>query len=268
MSGYWSAIAAAARGGAEGQADAAPVPAPPMFGPDAGEDGENWGALDIEEAAPAPSTVRRTSRTAPAEPEQLPSKADGNVLPPAFEKDEASAPVSRTAVDDAPPELSEAHPVVPAPQPDADVAHPLVAPISPLVVESSDPLLARASEGLPAPLAVTMPIGSADGAAVPVASALVADAPVTEPVRADTPVADPVDATPVVQLAAIDDRPLDETATIMTDDAIQPIHVHIDRIDIRLDVAAGAPAVDTRRRAAAPVVALDDFLRRPAERGQ
>lgn len=268
MSGYWSAIATAARGGADGQADAAPVPAPPVFGPDAGDDGEDWGAMDIEEAAPAPSTVRRTSRTAPAEPEQSPSMADDNVLPPAFKKDEASAPVSRTAVDDAPTESSEAHPVVPAPLPDADVAPFLAAPIIPLVAESAGPLLARASEGLPAPLAVTMPTGSADGAAAPVDSAPVAGAPATEPAHADNPVADPVDATPVVQFAAIGDLQLGEPATTMTEDAIQPIHVHIDRIDIRLDGAVGAPVVDPPRRAAAAVVALDDFLRRPAERGQ
>ncbi|MGR4890351.1 hypothetical protein ACIPPQ_04905 [Sphingopyxis sp. LARHCG72] len=267
MSGYWSALAAAARGGADGQADAAPVTAPPVFDGEAGDDGEDWGALDIEEAAPAPSTVRRTSRTASAEPEPPPSKADGNVLPPTLEKDEASAPVSRTAVDDAPPELSEAHPVVPAPQPDADVAHPLAAPIIPLVVESAGSPVARATEESPACF-VTMETGSADGTAAPVDSAPVAGAPATQPVHADIPVADPVDATPVVQLAAIGDLQLGEPATTMTDDAIHPIHVHIDRIDIRLDVAPGAPVVDPRRRAAAPVVALDDFLRRPSERGQ
>lgn len=268
MSGYWSAIAAAARGGAEGQADAAPVPAPPMFGPDAGDDGENWGALDIEEAAPAPAAVRRTSRAAPAEQEPPQLKADGKVLPPALEGDEASAPVSRIAVDDAPPELSETHPAVPAPQPDTDAARSLEAPVIHLAVEPAGSPVARATEGLPAPFVVTMPTGGVDRAAAPVDSAPVAGVPAAEPVRDDGPPADPVDATPVVQLAAIDDRPLGEPATMMRDDAIQPIHVHIDRIDIRLDVAAGAPAVDTRRRAGAPVVALDDFLRRPAERGQ
>jgi hypothetical protein len=267
MSGYWSAIAAAARGGADGQADAAPVPAPPVFGPDAGDDGEDWRALDIEEAAPAPSTVRRTSRTAPAEPEPSPSMADGNVLPPAFEKDEASALVSRTAVDDAPPESSEAHPVVPAPQPDARVAPFLATPIIAVAVESAGSPVARATEESSPPF-VTIATGSAGGAAAPVDSAPVAGAPATEPAHADIPVADPVDATPVVQLAAIGDLQLGEPATTMTDDAIQPIHVHIDRIDIRLDGAVGVPVVDPPRRAAAPVVALDDFLRRPAERGQ
>ncbi len=267
MSGYWSAIAAVARGGAEGQADAAPVPAPPVFGPDAGDDGENWGALDIEEAAPAPAAVRRTSRAAPAEQEPPPLKTDGTVLLPAFEKDEASAPVSRTAVHDGPPESSEAHPVVPAPQPDADVAPFLAAPIIAAAVESAGSSVARATEESPASY-VTMATGSADGAAAPVDSAPVAGAPATEPVHADIPVADPVEATPVVQLAAIGDLQLGEPATTMTEDAIQPIHVHIDRIDIRLDGAVGAPVVDPPRRAAAPVVALDDFLRRPAERGQ
>ena len=70
------------------------------------------------------------------------------------------------------------------------------------------------------------------------------------------------------RLAAIDDRLSGDAATTMMDDVIQPIHVHIDRIDIRLDVAAGASATATPRRAVAPVVALDDFLRRPAEGGQ
>lgn len=268
MSGYWSAIAAAARGGADGQGAAVPVPAPPVFGAEAGDDGEDWGALDIEEAAPAPSTVRWISRTAPVEPEQPPLKADGKVPPSALEHDEASLPVSRTVAGEAPPELSEAHPVAPTLQPDTDVALPLGAPLIPLAAEPAGAPAGRATEGESSPVVATLPPDSADGAALPVDSVPMAAASVAEPVRADGPDEDPVEATPVVQLAAIDDRLSGDAATTMMDDVIQPIHVHIDRIDIRLNVAAGASATATPRLAAAPVVALDDFLRRPAERGQ
>ena len=268
MSGYWLAIAAAARGGAGGLGAAVPVPAPPVFGAEAGDEGEDWGALDIEEAAPSPSTVRRMSRTAPVEPEQPLLKADGKVLPSALEHGEASLPVSRTAAGEAPPELSEAHPVAPTPQPDTDVALSLRAPVIPLAAEPAGPRVGGATEGEISPVVVTLPRDSADGTALPADSAPMAAASVAEPVRVDGPDTDPVEATPVVQLTAIDDRLSGDAATIMMDDAIQPIHVHIDRIDIRLDVAASAPATATPRRAAAPVVALDDFLRRPAERGQ
>lgn len=264
MSGYWQAIAAAARGGAKGRGDAAPVPADPLFAPEAGGEGEDWGAIDIEAAVPVAPEPREATPVQDAPSSKTASKGQGPVDAPAA----AAVPVAPPTIADrtdrgereerAPHILSGEMPAVPA-----SVA---AEPVEAFPPREGPAPVADDREAPPAPAAVTV------SEAVPVTLAIQAadndvegTAESAAPLPEAAPVVVTVEALPAVVaaepgLTMFDDRAVDAPA-----DLPPPIHIHIDRIDIRLAEGDAAPARAAPRRAA-PVVALDEFLRRPSER--
>lgn len=266
MSGYWSAIAAAARGGGGGQGDAAPVPSLPVFAPDTSAGEEDWGTLDIEAAAPSAIDARKDpppekaatvdsaleKHGAVPTPAAPAGAAMPTALPPAAEAsttrddrweagtlpkaDERAEPVATTAAETA----TVVQPVITPPSADTPLSMaPTVA--EPARPEAAFPVTGAESEtgedeAIPkAPAAEALPV-PAIVEALPAAMAVGADI-----AAADNGLGDP----------AVDQPP--------------PIHIHIDRIDIRL-AGDDAPPHRTAPRRAAPVVALDEFLRRPSER--
>lgn len=261
MSGYWQAIAAAARGGSKARGDAAPVPSDPLFAPEAGDETEDWGAVDIEAAAPAASPPRRAAPEADMVPPAAESAA------PTHAPVAAAAPaVGSTAaepVEDRPDAGASAALPVDARPADASVAAaPMAAVPAPDAVAPSP----VETDSVP-PQPVHVPVSEP----VPVVTA--ADAVADAAERAEPAAALPVEAAPVVVTVEASPVAAAESGLTMFDgeaadaaaDLPPPIHIHIDRIDIRLsDGDAVAPRAAPRR--AAPAVALDEFLRRPSER--
>lgn len=264
MSGYWSAIAAAARGGAGGKGDAAPVPSAPLFAPEPGGDEGDWGAVDIEAAA----SMRSEPHTAALPPEGVASSAGG---------ENRDVPVQTPA-----PVAAAILPPAATTPSDAGEDEPATAPL-PARADPAEPVIAVAPAAvIPMPqVAEPLPIAVADAPGPPVAAAPAEASAVprgedeTEVVddRADdapaiaeaAPVVTLVEAIPAATVAAADNSAFDGAGADRSADLPPPIHIHIDRIDIRLTEGDAGPARSARRRAA-PVVALDDFLRRPAER--
>lgn len=264
MSGYWSAIAAAARGGAAGQGDASPVPSAPLFAPEAGGDEGDWGAVDIAAAAPMPSEPRPA---APPTEQAASSVADGDrdaaVQAPAAVAAAILPPAATT-----PSDGGEDGPAT-APSPvRADSAEPVVA-VEPAAV------IAMPQVFEPLPIAVAGALGPPLAAAPVEASAVPRGGDETDvaddraghaPAIAEAaPVVTLVEARPAATVAAADTSAFDGAGADRPTDLPPPIHIHIDRIDIRLTEGDAGPARGARRRAPA-VVALDEFLRRPAER--
>lgn len=266
MSGYWSAIAAAARGGVGGQGDAAPVPSLPLFAPDTSAGEEDWGALDIEAAAPAATDARKdappekaaTADLAVEEPGAAPALAAPagppapTALPPAAEAsatrddrldsgtlstaDERTEPVATTTAETA----MVVQRVIPPPSADTRLS------MAPTVAEPARPEAAFPVAGTERETGEDEAIPQAPAAEASPAPVVVEASPAAITVSAD--------------IVAADDGLGDPAA-----DLPPPIHIHIDRIDIRL-TGDDAVAQSTAPRRAAPVVALDEFLRRPSER--
>lgn len=267
MSGYWSAIAAAARGGAGGQESAVPVPSAPTFAPDVNGDAEDWGAVDIEAAAPAttgPREVSQGERTAPAvSVADAPAGAPEPVAPagspiPATPLSAAEAPAIRDDDRQAgtPPAADERAAWVAVTEATAVVvAEQAIAP-PPDVIQP--PPAAFAAAGPARPETEFPAIAAADKYG---GDEIAPEAVVAEP----APVVIVAEALPVAAVATADIAAPGDMDGDAVADLPPPVHIHIDRIDIRL---TGEDAVAPRAapRRAAPVVALDEFLRRPSER--
>lgn len=264
MSGYWSAIAAAARGGAGGQGDAAPVPLVPLFAPEAGGQEDVWGAIDIESAATKPSEPQTVAP--PRERAVAPAAGEGPVAPT-----HARAPVAAAALP----------PVAMTPF-EADEIESEAA-LSPVRAEPAETVVAvEQATAMPVPWAPEPPSIGVAGASIPPVAAVPAEAMLTVPAgEGDSDAADDdgdrapaiAEAAPVgvlveampVAAAGIETGTLDSAAVDGSADLPPPIHIHIDRIDIRLTEGDRAPAHSARGQVA-PVVALDEFLRRSSER--
>ncbi|WP_411341639.1 hypothetical protein V6U71_07385 [Sphingopyxis sp. J-6] len=266
MSGYWSAIAAAARGRVGGQGDAAPVPSVPIFAPDTSAGEEDWGALDIEAAAPAATDARKdappekaaTADLAVEKPGAAPALAAPagppapTALPPAAEG--SAARNDRLDAGALPTADERIGPVATTTAETATVVQQVIVPPS-----ADTPLSMAPTVAEPARPEAALPVARAEsetgeGEAIPKAPAAEA-----------LPVPVIVEALPATMavgahIAAADDGLGDPAA-----DLPPSIHIHIDRIDIRL-TGDDAVAPRTAPRRVAPVVALDEFLRRPSER--
>lgn len=266
MSGYWSAIAAAARGGAAGQRAAVPVPSIPLFASEVGGEDDDWGAVDIETSAPKPG---ERLVAASASQTEVPPAADESQAIPA----QAAAPAPAIRLPPAAMSSSDVDEDGPAPLSASDEAerHPERAVAEPSTVT---PILMVS--GL-LPEEVAEPPG-------PPAAAAAARAVMTVPADGDEPdVADEgarhdpaiaeaapvfvaVEAMPAVTAAGTEPRAFDDTDVDGSSGLPPPpIHIHIDRIDVRL-TEGDAGSARAARRQVAPVVALDEFLRRPSER--
>ena len=264
MSGYWQAIAAAARGGSRARSDAAPVPSDPLFATESSDESEDWGAVDIEAEAPAASQPRR----AVPETDMPPSAAESAVTPHAPVAAVAPAAVSTAAEpseDRTDADTSAAFPVKPGPDdPPVAAVSTAVAPAPDAVAPS--PVETDSVPPQPVLVSVSEPAAMAIGTAVDaVADAAERAEPAPAlPVEA-APVVVTVEASPVAAAAEPGPTMFDGEAADTAADLLPPIHIHIDRIDIRLSDGDAAPGRIAPRRAA-PVVALDEFLRRPSER--
>ncbi|AMU88922.1 hypothetical protein [Sphingopyxis macrogoltabida] len=266
MSGYWSAIAAAARGGVGGQGDAAPVPSVPIFAPDTSAGEEDWGALDIEAAAPAAIEARKDAppeKAATADPVAekpgavpTPAAPAGAAMPTAFPP-AAEASATRDDRLDAgtlPTADERTEPVAVTTAETATVVQQVIPPPS-----ADTPLSMAATVAEPARPEAAFPVTGAeseagDDEAVPKAPAAEA-----------SPVPAIVEALPAALAVGADIAAAEDGLGDPAADLPPPIHIHIDRIDIRL-TGDDAVAPRTAPRRVAPVVALDEFLRRPSER--
>lgn len=266
MSGYWSAIAAAARGGVGGQGDAAPVPSLPLFAPDTSAGEEDWGALDIEAAAPAATDARKdappekaaTADLAVEKPGTAPALAAPagppapTVLPPAAEA--SAARDDRLEAGTLPKADKRAEPTATTAAETATVVQRVIPPPS-----ADTPLSMAATVAEPARPEAAFPVTGAgseggDDEAVPKAPAAEASpAPVI------------VEALPAAMAVSADIAAADDGLGDPAADLPPPVHIHIDRIDVRL-AGDDVPPVRAASRRVAPVVALDEFLRRPSER--
>lgn len=264
MSGYWSAIAAAARGGAGARGDAVPAPPVPLFAPMTDAEEDEWGAVDIEAAAPMQgppykslpeqvdvphSPAGEGQGTAPQPPAPTAAAILQPAVPPSVEANsEGSATSSSPIGADLAVAAVAAEPALPIPAsvsgppksetsivPVPSVVVPSVDPASP--VEKSEAEIDRAGDG--------------DEYAPAIAEAM--------------PAILMVEAVPAAMASGIEAEAFDGVEVQNAADLPSPIHIHIDRIDIRLTEDDRHPARSAPRRAA-PVVALDEFLRRPAER--
>lgn len=263
MSGYWRALVAAARGTADQESPIAEPPPVHRFTMDGGDDGVveldpdagmKPSATPAMDGAKNPSMVERSSE-AIERPTVVALHADGKL----FEIVQPLQPI-----DPGEPLTGQSGQVRPLadgePSPEVPMwASPVDAISRPLVSAVTDVMAAAQAEAVSAispltPLNVASPTMAAPMAVDP--PPLPEAAPAL-PIQAATIVQTSI-ATPVSEVEREAVRPVEP------DSPPSPILISIDRIDIRIGSEPAAATPPSPRRAA-PVIGLDDFLRRSAE---